>query len=167
VLESIAFVEGIKPTSAQLLTKPDKTYAAEGAATLIDGKLGLADQYKEPVWLGYHGEQMQTVFSFAKPQAIKLISVSYAKNLGSYLFPPTKIEVYAGDASGLKLIKAVTPMQPTSYTDGTKKEVIFIDVDGKTFSTFKLVVTPVIKLPQWHGGKGEKGWFFVDEVFFN
>jgi uncharacterized membrane protein len=168
VLESICFVEGIKPASVQLLTQPDKTYTGEGATTLSDGKLGQADQYKEPVWLGYHDGAMQAQFSFVQPQPIKTISVSYAKNLGSYLFPPLKIEVWAGnDKRMLSLIKTVVPTQPTSYTDGTKKEVSFIEVGGKPFSIYKIIVTPVPVLPAWHGGKGDKAWVFVDEVFFN
>jgi hypothetical protein len=31
----------------------------------------------------------------------------------------------------------------------------------------KLVVVPVNKLPNWHRGKGENGWIFVDEIFLN
>jgi hypothetical protein len=31
----------------------------------------------------------------------------------------------------------------------------------------KLVAVSVAKLPQWHPGKGDKGWIFTDEVFVN
>ena len=33
-------------------------------------------------------------------------------------------------------------------------------------SVVKIVAKPVAKLPAWHPGKGERGWVFVDEVFF-
>jgi uncharacterized membrane protein len=166
VFESILFVEGVKPASAQLLTQPDKTYTAAGAATLTDGKLGLADQYKEPLWLGYRDVPMQAVFSFTRAQAIKLIALSYAKNVGAYVFPPARVEVYGGDGKNFQLLQTILPALPASYSDGTKKEVVFIHLPEKSFQFYKLIVTPVSKLPAWHSGKGDKGWVFADEVFF-
>lgn len=36
-----------------------------------------------------------------------------------------------------------------------------------TLRYLKLIANPVAKLPAWHRGKGDKGWFFVDEVIVN
>lgn len=167
-LESLCFVEGVKPTDVKLLTQPDKTYKGEGATTLIDNKLGLADQNKEPMWLGYRVEPMEAVFTFDQPKPVRNISISYAKNLNAYLFPPARVELYSSkDGNTFRLLKTVSPEQPASYTDGTKKEAVFISLDGTAHRIFKIKVTPVPKLPPWHGGKGERGWVFVDEVFFN
>lgn len=167
-LESLCFVEGMKPNDVKLLTQPDKTYKGEGAISLIDGKIGVADQYKEPMWLGYRVEPLEAVFIFDQPQKFNMVSLSYAKNLGAFLFPPAKVELFAGnDATSFTLIKTVSPEQPSSYTDGTKNEAVFLSLEGTAYRTFKVKVTPVPKLPQWHGGKGERGWIFVDEVFFN
>ncbi len=167
-LEALCFVEGLKPIEVKLITQPDKTYKGEGATTLTDSKLGLADQYKEPVWLGYRNEPLEAVFIFDQMKSIKNISISYAKNLNAYLFPPSKVDLYASnDGHSFILLKTILPEPPTSYTDGTKKEAIFLNLDGVAHRAFKIKMTPLPKLPQWHGGKGERAWFFVDEVFFN
>ena len=36
-----------------------------------------------------------------------------------------------------------------------------------SFRYLKIIANPVLKLPKWHPGKGEKGWFFADEIFVN
>ena len=30
----------------------------------------------------------------------------------------------------------------------------------------QIIVKPLQKIPMWHQGKGERGWFFIDEVVF-
>jgi hypothetical protein len=42
-----------------------------------------------------------------------------------------------------------------------------MDFQKSTVHVLKLIVKPVSKLPAWHPGKGDKGWFFTDEVFLN
>ena len=79
--------------------------------------------------------------------------------------PPAQVEIFGGDATGnFTLIKKVKPVQPQQY-DPNRVEGIDIDLGGQ-FNSLKIIITPVIKLPQWHGGKGERGWIMIDEIFF-
>lgn len=41
-----------------------------------------------------------------------------------------------------------------------------IKIDKVDVEAIKVVASPLKKLPNWHPGKGDKGWFFIDEVFF-
>jgi hypothetical protein len=36
-----------------------------------------------------------------------------------------------------------------------------------SYQYIEVRATPLPHLPQWHPGKKEKGWFFIDEAFFN
>ena len=83
--------------------------------------------------------------------------------------PPQSIEVWAGDSKeSLKKINTTTPLQPKGE-DGVRVDVISIDLPeaDRNHKFYKLVVNPVPKLPAWHQGKGQKGWIFLDEIFFN
>jgi hypothetical protein len=46
-------------------------------------------------------------------------------------------------------------------------EALTFTIAPRSLRYIKIVVRPVKKLPAWHPGKGEKGWFFTDEVFVN
>ncbi|MGD9328659.1 MAG: hypothetical protein PVH48_06790, partial [Cyclobacteriaceae bacterium] len=36
--------------------------------------------------------------------------------------------------------------------------------DPVTIRYLEIEVQPLQRIPMWHPGKGEKGWFFIDEV---
>ena len=57
-------------------------------------------------------------------------------------------------------------MQPSGYTP-PKVEALMMPTGTKTaYRFYKIVAKPVGKLPAWHNAKKERGWLFIDEVFF-
>lgn len=166
-LETICFVEGIRPVSAHLLTPPDKQYPGEGDKSLLDLRKGFIDDFKEPSWLGYKNDPFAAAFEFgADPPLLQSIVISYGENIGSYIFPPEAVEVWAGKTGrDAKLIQTVKLKQPTSNTS-PKLAALVIPLKLAKYSFYKIIAKPVAKLPSWHSGKGQKGWVFVDEVFF-
>lgn len=167
LLEITCFVEGHKPGQVSLLKPADKQYPGEGVKSLTDGRKGFVDVLREPSWLGFRENAFEAGFDFGdNPPAIHKIVVSYADNLGGYIFPPTDVEVWGGkNTSEMKLIKAIKIEQPTA-NHPQSMEALTISFDSSRHAYYKLVARPVSKLPGWHSGKGQKGWFFVDEVFF-
>jgi uncharacterized membrane protein len=167
LLEETVFVEGYKPERVALLAPPDKQYPGEGASSLTDLRKGFPDIFKEPSWLGYRDNAFEAGFDFGStPPALQKIVIGYGDNLGAYIFPPVEVEVWGGkDEHNLSLIQAVKPHLPEGYRSNSM-EALAITFEPTTFSYYKIVARPISRLPDWHGGKGQKGWFFVDEVFF-
>jgi hypothetical protein len=165
--ETICFTEGYKADQLELFTKPDLQYPGEGTQTLVDGKKGAADLFKDPLWMGFRENACIAGFDFGKElRPIKSMVISYGKNTGASIFPPAEVQVWAGDnKSAITLVKTIKITQPTT-NEPAKVDVLIIPLtEKKTY--FKLVIKPVGKLPAWHSSKGQKGWFFVDEIFFN
>lgn len=160
------FKKGLAPPKVELLSKVDKDYRGEGAGTLTDNKKGDKDNFRDIGWLGFRDNPAIALFSFEEAQAIKTITISYHKNIGSYLMPPASIELWAGNAvNQLKLIRKETPSQPKAYEPNAVPGII-LATDQTAYRYYKLIITPVAKLPAWHDGKGKKGWVFLDEVIF-
>jgi Leucine-rich repeat (LRR) protein/uncharacterized membrane protein len=167
ILDVTCFVEGIAPAHVELLSPADKQYPGKGAPGLTDLQKGFADIFKEPSWLGYRNGPFSAVFDFESKMSLREIVISYGKNIGGFIFPPDEVEIWAGDdKKNLKLLKKVRSKLPTGYTPNGV-EALPIDLDVNTsYQYYRVVAKPVAKLPEWHDKKGEKGWFFVDEVFF-
>jgi len=163
------FKNGIKPTKAELINPPNEKYKGSGATTLIDSKKGLAENFSDPAWLGFREKPFAGIFYFDAPQTINSISISYNKNIQSYLMPPAEVEIWGGDDEGkLKLLKRVKPAQPTEKEKNVVRvEGLKIELVPSVYKVYKVVAKNVTKLPTWHPGKGDKGWIFIDEVFFN
>jgi Leucine-rich repeat (LRR) protein len=168
IYETTCFTEGFKPTEAKLLTEPDPQYPGEGAQSLMDRRKGSADAFKEASWLGFRNNSFEAEFDFQQhAPTLKSITVSYGKNTGGHIFPPAEVQVWAGTTKqNISLIKTIKIVQPTS-NEAVKVEALIIPLVNSTFAYYKLVCKPVGKLPKWHSGKGDKAWFFVDEIFFN
>lgn len=166
VLEAPVFVAGKTPKKATLLTPPDKKYPGEGARSLTDGRKGFTDILTEPAWLGYRHNPFEATFEFDPTITLHKVVLSYADNNGSYLMPPEQVEVWSGSTEGtVRFIKTDKVEQPTGYrAQGLR--FVTIELPEGHYPILKIVAHPVAKLPTWHTGKGEKGWFFIDEVFF-
>ena len=166
VLEVTCFVEGIKPQHVELLNAADPQYPGEGAQSLIDGRKGFPDVLKEPSWLGYREQPFIAGFDFEGDlPEVKKIVLSFGKNIGGHCFPPEEVEVWAGeDKNKLTMIKKMKIEQPKGY-ESLKVEALSIPLESSTHRYYKVVAKPIAKLPQWHSGKGKKGWVFIDELF--
>jgi hypothetical protein len=83
------------------------------------------------------------------------------------VFPPQEVEIWAGDnVRDMKRLKRLKPIQPTGYMpNGVEALPISLDAVG-SYRYYRIVARPLAKLPTWHNSKGERGWLFVDEVFF-
>ncbi len=167
VYETTCFVEGLKPARAELLTKPDKQYPGEGDKSLVDGRKGFIDVFKESAWLGYQNDPFAAAFTFnSNPPILHSIVISYGKNVGSSIFPPEVVEVWAGKNSReITLIQSIKITQPLTY-ETQQVAALTIPLKATHYSFYKLIAKPVKKIPAWHSGKGKKGWVFVDEIFF-
>src|SRR5688572_1530951 len=169
VAEFSFFKKGMRPERAELLNQPNEKYKGEGAMTLIDAKKGTADNFGDPAWLGFREQPFTALFYFDTAQTIGSISISYNKSVQAWLMPPAEIEIWGGDDKNkLKLLKKLSPSQTTKKEkDIVRVEGIKIDLEPSVFRCYKIVAKNLLKLPSWHPGKGNKGWFFVDEIFFN
>lgn len=167
VLEVTCFVEGVAPANVTLLTSPDKQYSGKGASSLTDLQKGFADIFKEPSWLGYRDEAFSASFDFGKDVPIKKAIISYGKNLGGFIFPPEEVELWGGnDINRLTLLKKIKPDQPGGMSSNSVESLSVTTDQEASYRYYKLIAKPVAKLPAWHDSRGEKGWFFVDEIFF-
>lgn len=162
------FPQGQQPERAELLTTANPEYLGEGATTLYDGKKGDPNNFRTPYWLGYRDQPFDAYLYFDKqPPTVQEITLSVAQNIGSYLFPPTKIEIWGGaDKTQLQRLAVVTPEQPTKYLPVVTQGIQIPLPSPSAFACYRIIAQPIARLPDWHQGKGQKGWIFIDEVFF-
>lgn len=163
----VFFKAGYPIDSAQLITPVDPSYKAKGAASLYDGKVGDTERVSG-TWLGYTQNDFQSYLYFKKPVRAGNVTLSMLRSLGSYIFPPTRIEVWGGtDEKSLKLLKVISPEVPEKDIPGAENLIYEAAFEPREVSCIKLVAKPLAKLPAWHQGKGGKGWLFVDELIVN
>ena len=163
--EWVLYAKGLKPSEAILLTDPDPKHSLQGGTSLIDGNKAESNNLMVN-WLGFRNNSCKVRFRFDQPDTINKVVLSMANNHGSYIFPPESISVLGGtDSNHLKPIGKLIPVQPNKYGK-VGNQAYTVAVKKGSYKYILVEVNPVLSLPQWHSGKRERGWIFMDEVFF-
>ncbi|MES1217646.1 MAG: FN3 associated domain-containing protein [Bacteroidota bacterium] len=167
VIEQHFFKSTYRPDSVVLVTPVDPKYKGNGGKTLID--LEKSDlSFGNGKWLAYRQNPMEAMLVFGKAIDAKSVTLSMLKNVPGFILPPASIEVWGGlEENKMKLLSKLNPKQPTKESENSENLAIECSFNPTEVKFIKLLVKPVAKLPQWHAGKGEKAWIFIDEVFVN
>jgi hypothetical protein len=117
-------------------------------------------------WVGYQDRPLEAMLYFSKPEMINSVTLSTYEDLGAWIFPPKRIEIWGGtSANNLSRLVTYSPEQPAD-TRGRQLTPIVVSFAPSSVKYLKILAAPVI-LPSWHPEKGKKGYVFVDEVFVN
>ncbi len=151
----------------KLMTDYADQYAAGGDFTLIDGVVGGA-AYRKGDWQGYYGENVIAEISFDDARLINEIGVGCLRDLRSWIFYPSQIEISISD-DGVHYRK----LETIEIDEAEPNQ----DVENKVFSITTNTIRPTkairIKVinpgvcPEWHLGAGNKTWLFLDEIHYN
>lgn len=164
------FKKGFTPDSAELVNQPARDYPGEGAITLIDNEKGLASTFKSSKWMGFRGNkpfEAYLYFESGTAPEVSNLTFSYCVNMGQYIMPPASVEVWAGaDKSSLKRLVSERIPLPNKETSN-RVAGLNLDIPKGRYACYKVIAQPILKLPEWHRGAGDKAWFFIDEVFLN
>ena len=133
-------------------------YPGRGGATLCDGKLG--DNNFRQDWVGFDVPKATIRCFLAGKKPVRQVSLGLMNQQGAWIFLPKTIEVFDEKGRLLKrveLAKAATEMPPSI-------ETVTIDLPKGRYKSLTIELSALPALPEWHPGKGNTGWFFLDEV---
>lgn len=164
VTEAYFFSAHQQPDSIWNLLPPEPDYRHVKARKLLDLKRGDKDNFRSGEWQAYRYGPMETMMQFNTPMPLSGITISYLLGIGSYIMPPQSVEVWGGEQPGnLRLLGKLTPQQPEQVKPNANA-ALELKFAQTSVRYVKIKANPVAKLPKWHPGKGDVGWFFVDEV---
>lgn len=162
------FEKGLPPGSCQLLARANSQYPGLQERTFTNGERAPVVNLRDANWIAFREEPFAALFSYAQPQAIRKISFGYALHVPQYVFGPTRVRVYGGQERGqLQLLaQQQLPDFPPGATEQIASRVVHLTLPGKPCKYYKIEAQNLAVIPPWHPGRGEKGWLFIDEIFF-
>lgn len=165
------------PDTVYLLTKPEPKYAAHGGSSLKDFIQGAREQKGVPnfTWLGFKDEDLDAVFEFNQPKPVAGLTFSYLRKTDSDVFPPVKIEVFAGnDRNALKPVASVKPEMPTERKGYTQMG-LNIPIKPGSYRFYRVKAYSLRRLPKYLmkddkkepvENHGKPAGLRVDEILF-
>jgi uncharacterized membrane protein len=156
------------PARIDLLSKPDPKYPAAGGSSLMDFVIGAREVKGVPnfTWLGFKDADLDVVASFEKSTAIHGVTLSYLEKTDTGVFPPTRIEVWAGDSpTNLRMVASAKPIQPKEKK-GFSPRGINIPLANNTNKYYRIKAVRLKRLPSFVDEKVKDSWLRVDELLF-
>lgn len=155
-----------EPRQAELAVAPSEKYPGKGAETLHDLVKGHQDLSKGQ-WLGFDGKNLDYTFALKKPKKAKMLLVSVLSSPGSWIFPPRRIEVWASRhrKQGFEKVGELALSELPAGSNNLEEKLITLSLAPHSRARYwRIVVENYGPLPDWHPGKGQPAWLFVDEI---
>ncbi len=149
----------------QLLTTPANNYSFTGASMLVDGLFGN-ENYRTGKWLGFQKNDLIAVIDLLRPTSISKAQIRTNVVTGDWIFDASEIRIESSN-DGTNF----TPVKSEKYNDSHSdnySEIIThtMQFDPVTARYFRITVQPSV-MPDWHPGKGNRAYIFVDEIVLN
>ena len=139
-------------------------YAGLTANALIDG-VGGNPQYRAGSWLGYDSDTVTVELFLSKKYPVKTILVDLLRDENSWIFLPNSMLVYykTTSAGDWKMLSRTDHVSTEAASKQCVGQLISLP-SHESPAAVKLVLINVNPIPDWHPGKGNKGWLFIDEI---
>jgi len=166
MIDSVEFIETKKlPISYELKNPPNQKYTGKGKEILFDLEKGL-DDYTDSSWMAFREEPFLLTAEFDHEFILNGVILSSVVQTDPYLFPPSSIKIYGGrQKDKLILLGELNPEIPKERRE-KHLEFYTCTTIPASVNFVKIIVEPLQKIPIWHQGKGDRAWFFIDEVVF-
>ena len=149
-----------------MLQPINKQYEFTGATVLVDGMTGNHN-YKTGRWIAFYKNDMEAVIDLKEPTEISSLVLHTCVEKGDWVFDARAIKVFVSDDNKTFKEVASETYPAMKETDPNKiytHELKFTPVKARYVKVF---AQPEHSIPSWHGGKGNPGFLFVDELILN
>ena len=163
--DSIAFSKSTaKPiTMLQPINKP---YEFKGATTLVDGMTGDRN-YKTGRWIAFYKNDMEAVIDLKEATEISSMTLRTCVEKGDWTFDTRGITVEVSDDNKTFKKVASEAYLAMKETDANQIYTHTLTFDPVKTRYVKVTALSEQNIPAWHGGKGNPGFLFVDEIVLN
>ncbi len=138
-------------------------YDGGGKYALVDGLYG-SKYFNDGKWQGFHGNDLDITIDLGNTKRINKISANFLQNYESYIFPPVEI-IYSISTDGLRFNEIFKHKEESFNTTNKanikKFDAILNNIECRYIRVF---AKNIGICPNWHKGKGDKAWIFIDEV---
>jgi len=148
----------------ELKTEYANQYNAGGDNALIDGVVGTRD-FRTGSWQGYWDEDVVAIVDLGTKKFLKDITIGFLEDQGSWIFYPTRVEIYTSDDGvDFKLAHQDNINATVESADASIKVVD--KILNRKARYVKVVAKKLGELPEWHLGYMHDGrsWIFIDEI---
>lgn len=149
-----------------MLQPINKQYEFSGATVLVDGMTGNMN-YKTGRWIAFYTNDLEAVIDLKEATEISSMTLHTCVEKGDWIFDTRGITVSVSDDS--QTFKEVASEAYPAMKESDPNQIYTHELKFDPVKTryVKVKALSEQKIPSWHGGKGNPGFLFVDEIILN
>lgn len=146
-------------------SKPNERYTGKGGASLNDN-MGGDPALSNGRWLGFQSDTVTIDLTNSSGKPVQELMLDLLQAEDQWIFMPSSVQWLAWNETtqAWQLIaeKKFTAEQPHA---GSNCQFTLLKAAAKVEAKKqRVVMVPLQQLPDWHGGKGQPAWLFIDEL---
>jgi len=168
IFKSIPDQKQYNQVSHLAISKPIKsTYKPslkfESIDALVDGKKGNPLVFSEK-WCGFKDNKMEVIIDLERLKSINEIEIRFLEDQLSWIFKPEEVEILTS-SDGIHY-NLLFHQKDENVESQKQKRICKYGKQVKNLKCryIKVIASPLNIIPEWHNGKGNKAWMFVDEI---
>lgn len=149
-----------------MLQPINKQYEFSGATVLVDGMTGNMN-YKTGRWIAFYTNDLEAVIDLKEATEISSMTLHTCVEKGDWIFDTRGITVSVSDDN--QTFKEVASEAYPAMKESDPNQIYTHELKFDPVKTryIKVKALSEQKIPSWHGGKGNPGFLFVDEIILN
>lgn len=142
-------------------------YTADGELGLVDEVFGETNSFG--AWQGFHGTDFEATVDLGEKRTIKNIQTDWLNKRDAWIFNPTKVQYFiSDDGTNWKQVYSIDMVVEEHDMSGIMcSPAVDCSFNPIHARYVKVFAKSIQKCPQWHLGKGEPSWLFIDEIQVN
>lgn len=151
--------------STTLKHEPKGTYKGKGVKTLFDLTKG-DENFRDGNWLGFSGDDLVADVVLSESKTLASVYISTLDDTGSWIFPPTELEVWGGPSlNQLTKLQSIS-ISPPEGPESKHMKIHQLTFEARSLTHLRIIAKNYGNLPKWHPGKDTPAWLFIDEIAF-
>lgn len=149
-----------------MLQPINKQYEFSGATVLVDGMTGNMN-YKTGRWIAFYTNDLEAVIDLKEATEISSMTLHTCVEKDDWIFDTRGITVSVSDDN--QTFKEVASEAYPAMKESDPNQIYTHELKFDPVKTryVKVKALSEQKIPSWHGGKGNPGFLFVDEIILN
>jgi len=149
----------------KLLSNYSNQYSAGGPNALIDGVKG-GTEFRTGQWQGYNNQDFEAELIFTQIKNVSSVKIGFLEDRNAWIFFPTSISIEISyDGENYEESTKMTIPSTETHELKAKTQYFILNINPeRKIKSIRIKATNFGACPDWHLGKGNPTWLFVDEI---
>jgi predicted alpha-1,2-mannosidase len=153
--------------TVDLESVPNPQYTAGGPLALIDGLRGDPN-WRTGGWLGFQYADFRATVDLGTVRPVRRAGASFLQEQRSWIWMPAEVVVsISTDGAKFREVARLTADVAPDAPGIAKRDVVSKLPDGSTARYVRIDAKSYGTIPDWHPGKGDGAFIFIDEILID